>query len=129
MFLISILEHSAEACKFLSERLSSNEGLRYLRPFLIESEAKEVRAAFSQLLGKIIQFHLAHFSSTDCDAINKILRTALNLIHEDVANHIKNCGTLFSFLHKFASRGVEQCKQLLDLQFFQGLVKLLLGIR
>ena len=108
--------------------MSSNEGLRYIRPFLIECEAKEVRSAFSQLLGKNMHYHLAHFMSTDSEAINKILRTTLTLIHEDVPNHIKTSGQFFSFLYKFASRGVNQCKQLLDLEFFQGLIKLLFGI-
>ena len=122
------LEHCSEACKYLTSFLSSNEGLRYIRPFLIECEAKEVRSAFSQLLGKNMHYHLAHFMSTDSEAINKILRTILTLIHEDVPNHIKTSSQFFSFLHKFASRGVNQCKQLLDLEFFQGLIKLLFGI-
>ena len=122
------LEHSSEASKWLMERLSNNEGLRYLRHFLIECDAKEVRATFAQLLGKTVQYHLAHFSSTECEPTNRILRTALNLIHEDVANHIKTCGQFFSFLHKFAGRGVDTCKQMLDMQFFQGLCQLLHGI-
>ena len=122
------IENDSEACKWLTVKLSSNEGLRYVRPFLIECEAKEVRSAFSQLMDMTIEYHLVHFSSTNCEPIDKILKTSLNCINEDVANHIKHCGQFFSFLFKFAKRGGDQCKQLLDLNFFQGLIKLLLGI-
>ena len=122
------IESSSVACQWLLGFLASAEGLRYIRPCLLECAAKEVRTSFSCLLEKTFRFQQLHFKTTECEPVEKILGVMLTLIREDVANHIKSSAQFFALVTKFARLGPEQCNQLHKLDYFQAISKLLLGI-
>ena len=56
----SIITLCSSASHWLLEFLST-EGLKYLKPFLVECNARDVRTNFSQLLEKTLSSQLAHF--------------------------------------------------------------------
>ena len=129
----SYLQKSSSATSWMLEFLSSQEGLCYMRPFLLECGAKEVRHLFSQLLIKAFRYQKLHFSTLtenkDDEATDKILASLRALLRDgDVAKHIKHCSQLFLTLSKFAQEGLRQCEQLFNKDFFPAIVKLLIGL-
>ena len=122
------VEYSSEASQWLISFLASSDGLRYLRPFLLECGAKEVRLIYSRLLSVAFRFYHRHFLNLQVDHVDKILDTLFNLIKTDASNHIKNCGQLFAAVTRFANLGLEQCQQLFKFDFFTVTMKLLLGV-
>ena len=50
----SIVTLSPAASQWLTDFLSSEDGLKYVKPFLVESGARDVRTNFSQLLDKCL---------------------------------------------------------------------------
>ncbi len=123
------VKYSCQTCQWLINFLASSEGLRYLRPFLLECGAKDVRLMFARLLTLAFRFYYRHTLSLDVEPVNKILETLLNLVKSDVSSHIKNSGQIFSVVVNFANLGLEQCKQLLlRHDYFTFSIKLLLGI-
>ena len=122
------VEYCSQAAEWLVSFLASSDGLRYLRPFLLECGAKEVRLLYARLLTVAFRFYHRHFGSLQVDHVDKILDTLLTLIRTDASNHIKNCGQLFSVITRFAELGLEQCRQLFKFDFFAVTTKLLLGV-
>ena len=122
------LEYSSQAAQWLVQYLASGDGLRYLRPFLLECGAKEVRLIYSRLLTVAFRYYHRHFDSLQIDYVDKILDSLLNLIKTDASNHIKNCGQLFTVITRFAELGLEQCRHLFKMDFFSVTMKLLLGV-
>ena len=123
------LQKSSKTCQWMIEFFGSQaEGLCYMRPFLLECGAKEVRTMFSQLLMKALRFQKLHFCTTKVEPVENILASIYNLVKDDVAKHIKNSSQLFAVLSKFAQEGLPQCQQLLETDFFAAIVKLLIGL-
>ena len=126
----SYLQKSSKTCQWMIEFLGSHDqgGICYMRPFLLECGAKEVRTLFSQLLIKAVRFQKLHFCTTKVEPVETILASIYALIKDDVAKHIKNSAQLFLVLSKFAQEGLPQCQQLLEMGFFAAIVKLLIGL-
>ena len=122
------VEHSGQTCKWLMGFLASSSGLRYLRPFLLECEPKEVRNIYARLMIVAFKFYWRHFTDLDTEHCHKILENLLNLIKNDVSNHIKNSGALFSVLGQIICLGQNPCSFLLKFDFFPITMKLLLGV-
>ena len=126
----SYLQKSSKTCQWMIEFLGTHDqgGICYMRPFLLECGAKEVRTLFSQLLIQALRFQKLHFCTTKVGAVENILSAIYGLIKDDVAKHIKNSAQLFLVLSKFAQEGLSQCQQLLETGFFAAIVKLLIGL-
>ncbi len=122
------LDRNQDACEWMLTFLSSTDGLRYLRSYLLECPAKEVRLNFSQLVERTLRHFHRHFATTETDHVNRLMSTLVSLINDDVANHIKVCGQFFGLVAKFAKMGVRQCHQLLQLDIFRAMIKLLIGV-
>ena len=95
----SIITHSAPASAWLLEFLASEDGLKYIRPFLVESSARDVRTNFSGLLEKCL-------SSSSTPAANNIsvqaiVRHIVSLL-TNVGDNVKHSSQYFWFLFMFA---------------------------
>ena len=66
------LEYSSQAAQWLVQYLASGDGLRYLRPFLLECGAKEVRLIYSRLLTVAFRYYHRHFDSLQIDYVDKV---------------------------------------------------------
>ena len=94
----SIITHSAPASAWLLEFLASEDGLKYIRPFLVESSARDVRTNFSGLLEKCLSS-----SSTPATniSVQAIVRHIVSLL-TNVGDNVKHSSQYFWFLFMFA---------------------------
>ena len=103
----SLLDRSARATECLLSFLSSSEssgggGLQYLRPFLLECPAREVRVNFAKMVFDSARSLEKHRGGTQSESVNRILSSLVGLIEKDVPAHNKNCAQFFWLLSKFA---------------------------
>ncbi len=98
----ALVDGSPRAGRALMSILSDGDGLRYLKPFLLECPAREVRANFAHLLS--IGFRAAENDSSDTEdrKVHRVLSSLVELMESDAATHCKNSGQFFWLLSKFA---------------------------
>jgi len=121
----SIITLSASASAWLLDFLASEEGLKYIKPYLVESTARDVRINFSGLLEKSLSTLSSHGPDTNC-SVGHIIRHIVSLL-SDVGDNVKNSSQYFWFLFMYAQMGSSQCQQLFDLGTFQDCFQLLTG--
>ena len=56
------------------------DGLRYLKPYLLESSSRDVRQNFSQLLEKTLSSHVKHSGTSESNAINAIVNHLVDML-------------------------------------------------
>ena len=82
----SIITLCSSASQWLVDFLST-EGLKYLKPFLVECNARDVRSNFSHLLEKTVSSQLAHCPTTHQSDLTKEAGKAhrgINIIIENI---------------------------------------------
>ena len=82
----SIITLCSSASQWLVDFLST-EGLKYLKPFLVECNARDVRSNFSHLLEKTVSSQLAHCPTTQQSDLTKEAGKAhrgINIIIENI---------------------------------------------
>ena len=94
----SIITHSAPASAWLLEFLASEDGLKYIRPFLVESSARDVRTNFSGLLEKCLS---SSSTPTTNISVQTIVRHIVSLL-TNVGDNVKHSSQYFWFLFMFA---------------------------
>ena len=94
----SIISLSTSASAWLLEFLASEEGLKYIKPFLVESSARDVRTNFSGLLEKCLSSSCTLITNT---WVETIIRHIVSLL-SDVGDHVKHSSQYFWFLFMFA---------------------------
>ena len=122
----SLSDRSAETAEFLLAYLADNDKL--LKPFLLESQFREVRHNFAQLVYRSVRSYEKHNGNTETDHVNLILATFASFLESDVAQNCSRSNQFFSLLAKIAQMGSDQCGQMFRLNFFSHLVKFLLGV-
>lgn len=100
--ITSLLNRSKKATEALLVFLSSATGLQYLKPFLLEASAREVRANFAHLVFNGIRAFETHRGDTEVEEVTKVLSSLAVLVEKDAATHCKNSGQFFWLLSKFA---------------------------
>ena len=108
----SLIQGCATTAHWLVSYLSS-DGLKYLKPYLVEGRSRDVRQSFSQLLSVCLSSHLFHrggavHASND---VTTILTHLVEMLGSEVPDNVKNCGQYFWVLLKFAQGGAAQCGQ------------------
>ena len=96
----SIITLSASASAWLLDFLASEEGLKYIKPYLVESTARDVRINFSGLLEKSLSSLSSHGPDTNC-SVGGIIRHIVSLLG-DVGDNVKNSSQYFWFLFMYA---------------------------
>ena len=94
----SIISLSTSASAWLLEFLASEEGLKYIKPFLVESSARDVRTNFSGLLEKCLSSSCTLITNT---WVETIIRHIVSLL-SDVGDNVKHSSQYFWFLFMFA---------------------------
>ena len=94
----SIISLSSSASAWLLEFLASEEGLKYIKPFLVESSARDVRINFSGLLEKCLSSSCTLSTNT---WVETIIRHIVSLLRH-VGDNVKHSSQYFWFLFMFA---------------------------
>ena len=113
----NIISVSPPTCSWLVQLLST-DGLKYLKPYLLEATARDVRSNFSALLERAFAFaNLVKHRAGDSDvaAVNVILSALVEMMASNVADNVKHCGQYFWTLSMFAQmvRAAERDRRLL----------------
>ena len=91
----SIITLCSSASQWLLEFLST-EGLKYLKPFLVECNARDVRSNFSHLLEKTVSSQLSHFPTSQESDISRQAgpaHTGINIIIENIVEMLSRSVT------------------------------------
>ena len=98
----SIVTLSPAASQWLTEFLSSEDGLKYVKPFLVESGARDVRTNFSQLLDKCLASQASHAAGSQAAAA--IIQHIVSLLSAEggVGDNVKYSSQYFWLLSMFA---------------------------
>jgi len=123
----SIISTNAHACSWLVEFLST-DGLKYLKPYLLECPNRDVRANFSHIVEKTFSNLVKHTGDSDIGPVNVLLSALVEMMATDVPNNVKLCSQYFWTLSMFAQMGSKQCKQLFTLGVFDGCIEFLTGV-
>ena len=77
-------------------QLLSTDGLKYLKPYLLEATARAVRSNFSALLERAFANLVKHRAGdSDVAAVNVILSALVEMMASNVADNVKHCGQYF----------------------------------
>ena len=95
----SLITLSPASSKWLTEHLASEEGLKLVTPYLLESTSRDVRINFSQLLDKCLSSEMSHSQESDQLII---IQHVVSLLRTHVADNIKLCAQYFWLLLKYA---------------------------
>ena len=95
----SLITLSPASSKWLTEHLASEEGLKLVTPYLLESTSRDVRINFSQLLDKCLSSEMSHSQESDQLII---IQHIVSLLRTHVADNIKLCAQYFWLLLKYA---------------------------
>ena len=98
----SIVTLSPAASQWLTDFLSSEDGLKYVKPFLVESGARDVRTSFSQLLDKCLASQASHAAGSPAAAA--IIQHIVSLLSAEggVGDNVKYSSQYFWLLSMFA---------------------------
>ena len=98
----SIVTLSPAASQWLTDFLSSEDGLKYVKPFLVESGARDVRTNFSQLLDKCLASQASHAAGSQ--AATAIIQHIVSLLSAEggVGDNVKYSSQYFWLLSMFA---------------------------
>lgn len=116
----------------------SSDGIRYIKPFLLEARSRDVRQSFSQLLERVLACHIKHTvssrnahsaTSTRGAPLNTILTHLVDMLGSEVQDNVKNCSQYFWVLLRFAQAGTQQCALLFRLGTFEACVQFLTGVQ
>ena len=99
--LHSLITLNMAACDWLVDFLASDQGIRYIKPYLVESSARDVRHNFSQLVEKIISSHNSHHHGHNQN-INTIIQHLVSLLSKTVNDNIKHCSRYFWLLFEIS---------------------------
>eukprot|EP00090_Calanus_glacialis_P047045 TRINITY_DN9530_c0_g1_i3.p1 TRINITY_DN9530_c0_g1~~TRINITY_DN9530_c0_g1_i3.p1 ORF type:complete len:2633 (-),score=502.34 TRINITY_DN9530_c0_g1_i3:271-7929(-) len=128
---VDAIEAVITVCPTASEWLVnylSSDGLRYLKPYLLESSSRDVRQNFSQLLEKTLSSHIKHSGSSESNAVTGIVTHLVEMLVRDVPDNVKFSSQYFWSLLMFAQMGPPQCKQLFKLGTFEACFQFLTGV-
>ena len=110
----NIISVSPPTCSWLVQLLST-DGLKYLKPYLLEATARDVRSNFSALLERAFANLVKHRAGdSDVAAVNVILSALVEMMASNFADNVKHCGQYFWTLSMFAQmvRAAERDRRL-----------------
>jgi len=122
--LSSLFRSSSIASSWFLQYLSG-EGEKYLEPFLVSAQFKEIRTIFSSLISSCLSANVLH--SLDSSMRTSVLRKLLNLLPVVLAN-VKQSASYFSVLLNYAKIGSAQSQDILDIGAVPKLLNFLLGV-
>jgi len=122
--IAGVIEACPATANWLITYLSS-DGLRYIKPFLLEGRSRDVRQSFSQLLEHALAAHTKHRGPAA--PITAILIHLVEMLGSEVQDNVRNCGQYFWLMLKFAEGGAQHCTQLFRLGVFEACVQFLTG--
>jgi ubiquitin carboxyl-terminal hydrolase 9/24 len=123
----TLVQRCKEACQWLVEYLSSEEGSTYLKPFLLECPTKETRIAFGKMLERTMANFFHHGGIPTHKCFDELLEFLLAMLNKDVADNIKNCTQYFWVLSMYVQMGTKACSHMFGRNAFSRLVHFLLG--
>ncbi|XP_078574103.1 ubiquitin carboxyl-terminal hydrolase 24-like isoform X1 [Branchiostoma floridae x Branchiostoma japonicum] len=117
-----LLQASSQACTFLVNFVSQQEGTLYIRPLLLECPTREVRVTFASLVHAVLEVCLKRNISL-CDSLLQLL---LSMVNQYIASNLRNSDAFFSLFHEYGRLGTRASEHLLQQNMFSCLVGLLL---
>ena len=91
----NIISVSPPTCSWLVQLLST-DGLKYLKPYLLEATARDVRSNFSALLERAFANLVKHRAGdSDVAEVNVILSALVEMMASNFADNVKHCGQYF----------------------------------
>ncbi|KAF8763443.1 Ubiquitin carboxyl-terminal hydrolase 24 like protein [Argiope bruennichi] len=126
-FIAKVVNHCQEASNWFIEFLSTDTGLSYLKPFLLDCPCREVRQVFSRLVQKGISYFLLNEGEVTSPHLQTIILHLLEMLNHDVPDNCKSCSQYFWLLSSYAQLGHKTCSHLIQNNAFQKLLVFLLG--
>ncbi|CAL1268833.1 unnamed protein product [Larinioides sclopetarius] len=126
-FIAKVVNHCQEASNWFIEFLSTDTGLSYLKPFLLDCSCREVRQVFSRLVQKGISHFLLNDGEVTSPYLQSIILHLLEMLNHDVPDNCKSCSQYFWLLSSYAQLGHKTCSHLIQNNAFQKLLVFLLG--
>ncbi|XP_015922706.1 ubiquitin carboxyl-terminal hydrolase 24 [Parasteatoda tepidariorum] len=126
-FIEKVMTHCQESSFWFIEFFSSDAGLSYLKPFLLDCPCREVRQVFARILEKGITNFLRHDGEVTSPNLHSIIIHLLDMLSHDVPDNCKSCSQYFWLLSTYAQLGHKTCSHLIQNNAFQRLLTFLLG--
>ncbi|XP_063403289.1 ubiquitin carboxyl-terminal hydrolase 24-like [Mytilus trossulus] len=123
----TLIHKCKEACMWLVQYLSTEEGFAYIKPFLLECPNSDVRRTIAAILQDMMSNFFSHGGSQANKNFNEILEHLLQMLNKDVIDHCKNCNQYFNVLRCYVELGTKACTHMFLRQGFQRLIFFLLG--
>jgi len=124
-----IISTDKGACDWLLNLLAADD-FKYLKPYLLECPARDVRTHFSNLLEKTFSasFRLTKKSLRPSGRVVDILVHLVSLLDKEVSDAIKFSSQYFWVLSMYAQMGPDAVSDLFGLGLFSAAIKFLLGL-
>lgn len=122
-----LLHKCKDACMWLVDYLSSQEGFSYIKPFLLECPNQDVRRTTAAILQEVMSSFFQHGGSQLEKHFDEILDNLLQMLNKDVIDHCKNCNQYFNVLRCYVELGTKACTHMFYRRGFQRLISFLLG--
>ncbi|VDI64277.1 ubiquitin carboxyl-terminal hydrolase 9/24 [Mytilus galloprovincialis] len=123
----TLIHKCKEACMWLVQYLSTEEGFAYIKPFLLECPNSDVRRTIAAILQDMMSNFFSHGGIQIDKNFNEILEHLLQMLNKDVIDHCKNCNQYFNVLRCYVELGTKACTHMFLRQGFQRLIFFLLG--
>ncbi|KAL4237154.1 Ubiquitin carboxyl-terminal hydrolase 24 [Mactra antiquata] len=123
-----IISSCKDACLWLMEYLSNEQGFSYIRPFLLEAPDIDVRLSLAKILERLLCSFLSDHggvpTETCCD---RIMEQLLQMLNKDVVDQCKHSVQYFLVLKTYVQMGTKACSHMFKLNGFKRMVTFLLG--
>ncbi|CAG0890208.1 unnamed protein product, partial [Cyprideis torosa] len=127
-FMLDVFDSRPEAPQWLLEFLTSHEGEKYLKLFLLECPEVDVRQFFAGVLEHaLVYFVSKHNMPLDTPCLKNLLCCLLSLLDKDVGASVKTSGQFLSLLYAYSNISTVVVSQLLSLGLYASLLRVLCG--
>ncbi|XP_076309376.1 ubiquitin carboxyl-terminal hydrolase 24-like isoform X2 [Tachypleus tridentatus] len=124
----SIVSISKEAAFWMLDFLSSDQGISYLKPHLLECPLREVRQVMASILEKAIISFFHHGGKTASHSLNKVIVHLVSLLNQGVPDNCRSCSQYFRLFSSYSQMSISACSHLFECGFFKKSLVFVLGV-
>ncbi|XP_022244007.1 ubiquitin carboxyl-terminal hydrolase 24-like [Limulus polyphemus] len=124
----TIVSICKEAAFWMLDFLSSDQGISYLRPHLLECPLREVRQVMASILEKAIVSFFHHGGTTTSHSLNKVIVHLVSLLNQGVPDNCRSCSQYFRLFSSYSQMSISACSHLFECGFFKKSLVFVLGV-